>query len=160
MRMKFKGPFWPKKLNIIRMEPKKDIFDLFKDNEHKLAEQPAPHVWRRLERKLDSNRKRNRTVRIRPSMGQFGIAAGILLLFTVITIMTLALPNRKTNVLAQQEEMIFEELIASEADKQLLKVVEFTRRHESRLSNPVEESNEKKIILPAQSTKVILLDRQ
>ncbi|NRB50436.1 MAG: hypothetical protein HRU41_22395 [Saprospiraceae bacterium] len=113
-----------------------------------------------MERKLDNNRKRNRTVRVRPSMGQFGIAAGILLLFTVITIMTLALPNRNTHTLAQQEDMIFEELIASEADKQLLKVVEFTRRHESRLSNPVEESNEKKIILPAQSTKVILLDRQ
>lgn len=157
--MKIKGFTWPKKLNIIKMEPKKDIFDLFKDNEHKLAETPAPHVWRRLERKLDNNRQRNRTVRIRPSMGQFGIAAAILLLFTVVTIMTLALPNRKAQVLAQQEEMIFEELTTSEADQQLLKVVEFTRRHQSRLSNPVEESVEKKIILPAQSTKVILLDR-
>lgn len=87
MCMKFKGFFWFKKLNIIKMELKKDIFDFFKDNEYKLDEQLVFYVWRRLECKLDSNWKRNRMVCICLFMGQFGIVVGILLFFMVIMIM-------------------------------------------------------------------------
>lgn len=157
--MKRNRPNWPKKLTVIKMEPKKDIFDLFKENEHKVDEQPAPHVWRRLERKLDHKKRNNRSIR-RPMQGQIGIAAAILLLFTVITIMLLALPKSNITVLAHNENMVFEELSSNEADQELLKVVQFTRKHQSRLANPVKEGDEKKLILPATDVKVILLDKR
>ncbi len=156
--MKWKRPQWPKKSTVIKMEPKKDIFDLFKENEHKLAEQPAPRVWRRLERKLDNSKKRSSPALTRPLPGQMGVAAAILLLFTVVTIMVLVLPNKKQAPIAQTGNMVFEELSASEDDQALLKVVEFTRKHESRLANPQLEGEEQKIILPARSTKVFLLN--
>ncbi len=158
--MKWKRPQWPKKTTVIKMEPKKDIFDLFKENEHKLAEQPAPLVWRRLERKLDSSKKRSAPALNRQLHGQMGIAAAILLLFTVVTIMVLVLPDKKQAPLAQGSNMVFEELSASEDDQVLLKVVEFTRKHESRLANPQLEGDEQKIILPTHSAKVILLNNE
>ena len=158
--MKWKRPQWPKKTTVIKMEPKKDIFDLFKENEHKLAEQPAPLVWRRLERKLDSSKKRSAPTLNRQLHGQMGIAAGILLLFTVVTIMVLLLPDKRQAPIAQSSDMVFEELSASEDDQALLKVVEFTRKHESRLANPQLEGDEQKIILPAHSAKVILLNNE
>lgn len=158
--MKWKRPQWPKKTTVIKMEPKKDIFDLFKENEYKLAEQPAPLVWRRLERKLDSSKKRSAPALNRQLHGQMGIAAAILLLFTVVTIMVLVLPDKKQAPLAQGSNMVFEELSASEDDQVLLKVVEFTRKHESRLANPQLEGDEQKIILPTHSAKVILLNNE
>lgn len=42
------------------MGNRKDIFDLFRDNEHKLSHAPSPRTWRRLERRLDSHRSRHR----------------------------------------------------------------------------------------------------
>jgi hypothetical protein len=89
-----------------------------------------------------------------------GIAAAILLLFTVVTIMVLVLPDKKQAPLAQGSNMVFEELSASEDDQVLLKVVEFTRKHESRLANPQLEGDEQKIILPTHSAKVILLNNE
>jgi hypothetical protein len=39
------------------MKDSKDIFDLFKDNEHKLNQPPSPRAWDRLEARLDNRRQ-------------------------------------------------------------------------------------------------------
>ena len=42
------------------MASNKDIFDLFKEQQHKLAQPPSPRAWRRLERRLDNRRGSSR----------------------------------------------------------------------------------------------------
>jgi len=41
------------------MSKQKDIFDLFRDNQHKLDETPSRQSWQRLERRLQKHQRRN-----------------------------------------------------------------------------------------------------
>jgi hypothetical protein len=42
------------------MKDDQKLFKLFRDNEHKLHEFPSPDAWRRLEQRLDANRRRRK----------------------------------------------------------------------------------------------------
>ncbi len=66
------------------MRPKKDIFDLFKDNQHKLNERPSQQAWDRLESRLDSHKERNRTSIYRI----LSMAAAIVVLVAFVSIIS------------------------------------------------------------------------
>lgn len=70
------------------MKNNKDIFDLFKDNEHKLHELlPSERTWQRLEDRLDNRRSRRR---IKPGLPNWLSMAGVLLvLITMISAISL-----------------------------------------------------------------------
>lgn len=48
------------------MKKDQKLFDLFKDNEHKLHEYPSADAWHRLEQRLDAHRRRRRIAAYRP----------------------------------------------------------------------------------------------
>lgn len=57
------------------MKDDQKLFDLFRNNEHKLHEYPSADAWLRLEKKLEAHRRRRRISLFRP----IAMAAGVLL---------------------------------------------------------------------------------
>ncbi|NUQ25892.1 MAG: hypothetical protein HUU34_18230 [Saprospiraceae bacterium] len=69
------------------MKRQKTLFDLFRDNAHKLEETPSRQSWQRLEARLDRHRQHSRMLSIR----QFAVAAavgGIVLLAALFSMLT------------------------------------------------------------------------
>lgn len=58
------------------MKEESKLFDLFRDNEHKLHEYPSADAWLRLEKRLDAHRRRRSISLYRP----IAIAAGLTLI--------------------------------------------------------------------------------
>ena len=75
------------------MKPKKDIFDLFRDNQHKLNERPSQEAWGRLESRLDQHKDRNRTSLYR-ILSMAAAVVGLVAFVSVISFM-LTSENRK-----------------------------------------------------------------
>lgn len=62
----------------------KDIFDLFKDNEHKLNESPSPQTWDRIQNRMNTPRaiqSKRKTRHIAPPLG---IAATLALILSIM----------------------------------------------------------------------------
>lgn len=128
------------------MKNQKDLFDLFRESESQLSERPSSEAWRRLEAKLDERKQRRRTSTTRQVLS---IAAALLLLATIG--IAFSLQNNTDSVLASKEmPTTLEELSSADAlaMDQPLKVVEFTRKHVSRLANPVAEGAAGKKLIP------------
>ena len=66
------------------MEKDQKLFDLFRDNEHKLHEYPSADAWRRLEQRLDAHRRRRRIAVYRP----IAMAATVILLVGMVALFT------------------------------------------------------------------------
>lgn len=62
------------------MKDDQKLFDLFRDNEHKLHEYPSADAWRRLEQRLDAHRQRRRIFPLSP----FSMAASLVLLIGLV----------------------------------------------------------------------------
>lgn len=142
------------------MKANKDIFDLFRKNQHKLAERPSPIVWRRLERRLDAHQRRNQ----RSLYRQLSMAAGLLILLGFIALISLS-TNKKSNdylALANSENRHdhFEDLGQLEETTEFLKVVQFSQKIKDRKSNPISEGSKLKKLLPSNlSTQLRLKER-
>jgi len=78
------------------MGNRKDIFDLFRDNEHKLSHAPSPRSWRRLERRLDSHRNRHRHSFVR----SFAIVAAVALLAVFTFLSTIGFGEQRERLFA------------------------------------------------------------
>ena len=96
------------------MANKKDISDLFKDNEHKLVDTPSPMAWRKLERKLDRHRSRSQMHVVR----MLSMAASLVLLVGAVYLFasTYERPNTSTNVAAAPAMSSMEELSSDFGD--------------------------------------------
>ncbi len=135
------------------MKRQKDLFDLFRDNQHKLNEMPSPQAWRRLERRLDSRRRfpRHDRQRWRPLM----MAAALLLLAVITFLFSLVLENRRPAYLAANTEapLPMEDLTFTDVDRSMLRAVEFTRKYQDRLSNPIEEGSPDRRLVPSDDVR-------
>jgi hypothetical protein len=60
-----------------------DLFDFFKENEGKLAENPSARVWDQLEKQLE-HRKRKRRKKLFMQVWAIAITLGLLLLAAVM----------------------------------------------------------------------------
>jgi hypothetical protein len=89
----------PKNPSVKRtiMSHDKDIFDLFRDNQHKLHQSPSPRTWRRLERRLDTRRDNHRTYHVFQS---FGMVAAILLIAVFTFLMTVGFGEQRNRLFA------------------------------------------------------------
>ena len=136
-----------KKFNIIKMKPKKDIFQIFQENQHKLNERPSPQAWRRLERRLDARRGQNR-----PSLYRhIAMAAGVFAIIALISLIAVLVDqNNGPSYLAinQPGPIQLEELTYTDVDVEALKVVEFTNGAVNR-SNNIKEGNSNQLLMPA-----------
>ena len=65
---------------------KKDIFDLFRENEHKLQQAPSSQTWNRLERRLESRRRARHRSRYATLRRPLGMVASLALLVALTAV--------------------------------------------------------------------------
>ncbi len=78
------------------MKDKKDLFDLFKESEHKIQPTPSRHAWDKLERKLDARQDNNQTSKYR-SIAQIAAVIAVVSIAAVIALLNM---NSKTEMTA------------------------------------------------------------
>jgi hypothetical protein len=69
------------------MKDRKDIFELFRANQHKLTERPPERSWRKLEERLDAHKTKNRSMIYR----QLAMAASIVALVAFVALISVVL---------------------------------------------------------------------
>lgn len=128
------------------MKHQKDISDLFKENEHKLSERPSLKTWRRLENRLDQRKQKHRKGLYRQLM-----AAAAVFLLLLVSSAVLMTQKQNAKFVAANSPTALEDLsnyASNESEMGTHKVMEFTRKHVSRLANPVEEGDKDKKLVP------------
>lgn len=135
------------------MNRQKDLFDLFRENQHKLDEAPSAHTWRRLERRLDNHHRRRRP-RLAGSR-MLSMAAALLLLAVITFLFSLIVEKRNPAYLAlnQNRPLPMEDLTYTDVDRGAYQVVEFTRQYQDRLAKPIEEGSPNKRLVPASAVR-------
>lgn len=131
------------------MKQSKDIFDLFRESNHKLDEAPGPQAWRRLEKRLDTRR----ASRGNSLYSIMAMAAGVLLLIGVFSLLpALDKPKLDHEAVAmntppsEMEDLV---VIPADDDQNIIKVVEFSRQYQDRMVQPIEEGSSAKRLVPS-----------
>lgn len=120
------------------MSRNRDVFDFFRDNQQRLNETPPVRSWRRLERRLDAHRRRNRISRYRV----LGMVAGILLLIVLVGLVSLILGRQQSLLLAanrQAAPTALEDLTVTDADRAGLRAVMAVQRAQEHRQYPISE---------------------
>lgn len=130
------------------MKEQKDIFDLIRENEHKLEERPSKRAWQRLERRLEVQHKPQGFTLYR----QLGMVAAMLVFVLVCSILLFLPAQIETPQLALNdvEAVPLADLVYKDVDQEALKVVEFTRHLPYRSSRPIAEGNLKQKLMPTE----------
>lgn len=129
------------------MKPKKDIFDQFRDNQHKLNEVPSPQAWDRLEMRLDKHEDR----KPKPIYRVLSMAAAVAVLVAVMSVITFVL-NSNGDSMAMNEAVSknfkVEELkvltVSNENDAQ---IAAYQRKYNNHLSSPIQEGKANKKLI-------------
>ena len=124
------------------MKPRKDIFDLIKDNQHKLDEVPSDRTWRRLEQRLDYKTQLRPRSLFRSISWAAAIAAIAVMAVVISLVFTNTAKKNETFAMAEKEPMpkVLEELPDySELATEAARMEAFRRKYENRLSNPIAE---------------------
>lgn len=128
------------------MKKGRDVFDAFRESGQQLRVTPAGSAWRKLERKLDTQRRRRRI-----QLYSFtSIAAVIALAVALAAILPLLDNTRQTaySENANPAPRSFETLVAvSEADEAPIQAVKFSRQHEKAVRPIAEGSSDQKLVL-------------
>ena len=120
------------------MTRKRDVFDFFRDNQHRLNEAPSAHSWRRLDRRLDAHRRRNRPSRYRV----LGMVAGILVLVILVGLVSLSLGRQQNQQLAFNKQAVptgLEDLAVTDADRDGLRTVLAVQHAQEHRRQPISE---------------------
>ena len=134
------------------MKDKKDIIDLFQDSQHRLDEPAPEHVWQKLEQRLDQRSRRRRL----PIYRQLSLAAAVIALLIMISVVSLWLPqysNEDSASIAVPSK--WEELGPyADANDDVYRLVELQYQYHKRLDSPVPEGRpDRKIVAqPNKST--------
>ncbi len=126
------------------MKRQNTLFDLFRDNAHKLEETPSRQSWQRLEARLDRHRKRSRMLSIR----QFAVAAavgGIVLLAALLSMFT-----DRGHATAYQ----IETLDRNEVNEEALEALALSRRFEQGQSAAIAEGRVGQKLVPSRGEGV------
>lgn len=124
------------------MEPSRDIFDLFRDHQHKLTEQPAKASWKKLERRLDAHQKRNRMALRR----NLSVAATLALLIGLTFLISFTIGRSTQSEL--QTAAQFEEFSVEEDDQAAYRFVSFSRKYQNQPSLYIQEgTNQHKLLV-------------
>jgi len=131
------------------MKKRRDVFDAFRESGQQLKITPSGSAWRKLESKLDAQRRRRQI----QFYGITSIAAVLALVVALAAILPL-LDNARQTTFAQSENPVpksFEALTpVSAEDDEPIRAVEFSRQHE-RAARPITEgSSDQKLILALQ----------
>lgn len=148
-----RSPYQPhlnnqRKSRIIKMKTQKDLFDLFRENQHKLDESPSPQTWRRLEKRLDTRRAARGSSIYRI----MAMAAGVMLLIGVFSLLpAFDQSSVQDDVMALHTPPSEMEDLEKDAqvNENIIKVVEFSRQYQDRMGQPIEEGNSRKRLIPS-----------
>lgn len=118
------------------MTKPKNMEDYFRDRQDELNEMPSRAAWKKLERRLNKNQKRNRIVYSR----SFAMAAAVLLLVVfafLFSMLDLAQGSKMGTASIHVEPISTQDM-----DPEAYKVVEYTLKYRDRMSNIIEEGPE------------------
>lgn len=144
---------------------KKDIFDLFRDNEHKLQQAPSPQTWNRLERRLESRRRarqRGRYVTMRRPLGMVASLALLLALTAVFLWLGRSTVDTNTAVAIMEQPVELEELaiamnddtpVSEIAEKAIKYPAEYPQKPIAEGSRPQQQLVAKNYPTPVKSTR-------
>jgi hypothetical protein len=124
---------------------KKDLFDLFREHQHLLDAQPSPRAWQKLERRLDSHRRRNRLSTLR----NLSMAAAILLIALVAVVLSFAF-KRNAGKLLNQSPLAAEQLQTDQAaaEEELRLAVRAQQAERARRSGAIAEGSNHQRLIP------------
>lgn len=120
------------------MEPNNNFFNLFREGQSELNEQPPQASWRRLERRLDAHQRRTRLSFRR----NISIAAAIALVIGLTFLISFSIGQQsqlKRQASAVLTEAQLEEFSIEEGDPAAYRVVEFARTYQNRPSIYIRE---------------------
>lgn len=129
------------------MANKKDIFQLFRDNKHKLQEAPSPRAWHRLEQRLDANRQQRR-----PLARTLRLAAAVLAMVALASLISLLADGRENRFLAANGKAtpaVLEDLRHTDADPYELQTVKVAQQAQQQLRRPISEGTPSQKLIPA-----------
>lgn len=137
---------------------RKDIADIFKQSEHRLAQRPSANAWRKLDHKLDKHRSRSHlsVVRLMSMAASLLIVVGAIYLFS----------NSKTkNTSIAQSEAVempippetLSDLSKEEAGQPILPRLEFQRKIQAKNTPIINEGprGKKLVVLTSKTEKKV-----
>ena len=129
------------------MKPKKDIFDLFKDNQHKLNESPPRKAWDRLESRLDQHKGRNQTSIVRI----LSMAAAIVVLVVSVSVISFWLKSTNWQTADAEQALphfTTEELrVVNVSNGTEDQIATYQRKYDHHLSSPIQEGKANKKLI-------------
>lgn len=127
------------------MKDNKDLFDLFKENEHKIQPAPSRHAWDKLERKLDARKDINQTSKYR-SIAQIAAVVAVVSIAAVIALLNTGSGSDKNMAVASERVSTWEEIALEKSGKNGNDLVEFNRQKEAKQVLMNEGSKDKKLV--------------
>ena len=113
------------------MKEKEKIYELFRQNEHKLTERPSSRAWERLEGRLDSHHQRRR--QRHSSMGWFrygGMVAAVLLLVATASILMMQTKTAGAPQFATTDmETSLQDKPVADNDSKYLRIVQYQNEY-------------------------------
>ncbi|MFT4762791.1 MAG: hypothetical protein ACI9XO_001114 [Paraglaciecola sp.] len=135
---------------------RKDIEDIFRKSEHRLAQRPSANAWRKLDNKLDKHRSRSRmsVVRILSMAASLIILVGAVYFFTQSRTEKKAIASAEKISVEMQPESL-SELPAMEAQP-ILPKIEFQRKIQAGNAPIINEGprGKKLVVLTAKKVRV------
>lgn len=131
----------------------KDIFDLFKDNEHKLNQEPSPKAWSRIERRIQGPKPIARRRKMHTSSSFLSIAASLALVIGLISVISIMVGNKKQEraIAMNYEPFVIEALDVSTADVEIEKHTRQTQQQDLKPLKPINEGRaEQKLVAKSQ----------
>ena len=133
---------------------RKDIFDLFRENQDKLNQKPSPKTWSRIERRIKTPQPigKNRGIRrMRPPMG---IAAALLLMIGLMVTFLWILGKEKEQRIFAQAQASFEIEALSIDETQATDVIKITAKNQQlKPLKPINEGHiDQKLIVSSSKT--------
>ncbi len=129
------------------MNRQKDIFDLFRENHHKLEERPPLHTWRHLEQRLQQHRRRHRLTLYR----SLAMVAAVLVLAVFVALVSSMLHRNPDHRMTRNEPLELEALPSGMQDVAAFQAVEFSRSYQENPSRTIEEGSPDRRLVPAGS---------
>lgn len=128
------------------MKPNNDIFELFRQAQSDLDEQPPQASWRKLEQRLDAHQKRSRLSFRR----NISLAAAIAMLIGLTFLISFSI-GQKSQLNRQASAMMtpaqLEEFTLEDGDPAAYRIVEFARTYQNSPSLYIREGEASKRLL-------------
>lgn len=123
---------------------KKDLFDLFREQQHQFDATPSPRAWRNLEQRLDSHRRRNRLSIVR----NLSMAAALLLIAVIAVVLAFALERNEHRV--NQAPLAADALQADQVQAaEELRLAVSAQRAEQRRRKGIQEGGHHQKLIPS-----------